>query len=152
MPQDNPEVIIEGALWYSIITTYAKLFTDSLHKSSKLEKKDIFNLLDETIDEQYKMHKELIHQRNNFVAHRGSSISDRSLVFVKTPKTLDVSKATIEVKTVRAYGNGVEYFANCIQLFQKIFSIVDEKMSSSSEKVGKMLTGKPLSFFDRYQV
>jgi hypothetical protein len=141
-PEVNPDIIVEAALWYSIIVTYAKLYTEAFDKNSKLEEKDVFDILDEEKNISYKTHKELIRDRHNFVAHRADSELDNYIVFLKAPKS-DPDNISFDVQTVRAYAKGTEYFVEYGKLFEKVFAVVDLKMNKQAEKLSKMISENP---------
>lgn len=145
-PEDNFDLIVEPSLWYSVIVIYARLFTEAFDRRTKLEEKEVFEVLDEEKDPFYETHKEIMENRNSFVAHRGDSELDNFMVFLKMPKSGDMSKATFETKTVRAYSMGTAYFIDYLKLFDKISAIVDSKMKNQSQKLSKMILEKPEDF------
>jgi hypothetical protein len=151
-PEVNTDLVIEMGLWYSIIVTYAKLFMEAFDKRSKLEEKEVFENLDEESNIFYKTHKELMRDRHNFVAHRADSELDNFVVLLKLPRSRDLTKATFEVKTVRAYAMGTSYFVEYLNLFQKIFAIVDAKMKNQSDKLSKMILEKSFAFISPYEI
>jgi hypothetical protein len=151
-PEDNFDLIVEPALWYSVIVLYARLFTEAFDKRSKLEVRDVFEIPDEEKDPLYWIHKELMEDRNNFVAHRGDSELDNFMVLFKLPKSGDLSKAQFDINTVRAYAKGTSFFVEYLKLFEKISGIVDLKMQIQSDKLSKMISRRPLDFLKPHQV
>lgn len=74
---------IELALWQSILITYGKCFTENKAGFSKLEK----SLL-ETYDSKYQlMHEHLMEVRHSYIAHRGDTVHEQAMVFIKVSKT-----------------------------------------------------------------
>lgn len=151
-PQENPEMIYEPGLWYSIIVTYGKLFTDASNaKRSKLEEREIFDSLDKT-NELYNTHTDLMDLRHNFVAHRGDSDLDNILIILKIPKSLDPTKMAFDVKTVRAYAQGTQYFHNYLKLFNYILPIIETKIEKQSEKLLKFIANQPSTFLPPFLI
>ena len=104
-----------------------------------MNEKDVFDKLDENVDPLYRIHKELIEDRNSFVAHRGDNEIDNVMALVMVPRSGELTKAKIEIKTTRAYAKGTEYFVAYLKLFQKLYAIVDAKMQKQSDKLSKLI-------------
>jgi hypothetical protein len=139
-PEDRQfDLVVDSALWYSCIVIYGRLFTDSLDNRSRLNEKDVFDTLDENVDPFYRIHKELLEDRNSFVAHRGDNDMDNVMALVMMPRSGELSKAKIEIKTTRAYARGTEYFVAYLKLFQKVYALVEAKMQKQSDKLSKLI-------------
>lgn len=79
----NSNNITEFALWQSIIVTYGKCFTENKAGMSKLEK-SIF----EKHDKKYQdIHDHLMEVRHSYIAHRGDTVNEQAMVFIKVSKT-----------------------------------------------------------------
>lgn len=77
---NNHNEVVRTALWYSSISLYGKCFTDaSTSKSSKLESKDCFTKGDKFIG----VHEQIMHLRHNLVAHRGDTIQEVGIAYLK---------------------------------------------------------------------
>ncbi len=139
-PEDRQfDLVVDSALWYSCIVIYGRLFTDSLDNRSKLNEKDVFDKLDENLNPFYRTHKELIEDRNTFVAHRGDNEMDNVMALVMVPRSGELTKAKIEIRTTRAYAKGTEYFVAYLKLFQEVYAIVEAKMQKQSDKLSKLI-------------
>lgn len=124
------------ALWYSIVVTYARCFTDASKSSnSKLEIKDCFT---NNEFDYLKTHSYLMDLRNNFVAHRGDSDNEISVVFMKIPKDDSKYERTeYRIKSVRSIMPSTEILKNCLDLFQHLQKVVETKLQKQTQKVHK---------------
>lgn len=79
----NSNVIMESALWQSIVITYGKCFMENKAGMSKLERSML-----EKHDMKYQdIHDRLIEVRHKYIAHRDDSINEQTMVFIKVSKT-----------------------------------------------------------------
>ncbi|KAA9341155.1 hypothetical protein [Larkinella humicola] len=79
MEKDHNQVV-RTALWYSTISLYGKCFTDaSTSKSSKLEVKDCFTVGQGL----HGVHEQLMDLRHNLVAHRGETIQEIGIAYLR---------------------------------------------------------------------
>lgn len=136
----DSDFIYEPGLWYSIIITYGKLFSDASYaRRSKLEEKDCFDELDAETNELYKIHKELIELRHAFIAHRGESEADYNLVTVRALKK-DLNYLGVHVESVRAYTIGTNVVLGYLKLFNSLISVVEKKRLKNSNKLMELIS------------
>ena len=133
--QNDRSQIIETSLWYSLIITYGKCFTENESGYSKLEKKDCF---DETnVDnELLEIHNDLIELRNCFIAHRGNSENENAIVYVKIPKNEPISeKMEVKISTTQSFSPSIEMIEKYLVLFNHIVNIVNDKIQKQGDKI-----------------
>lgn len=75
--------ITELALWQSIIITYGKCFTENKAGMSKLEK----SIVEQHGKKYQDMHEHLMDIRHSYIAHRGDTVHEQAMVFIKVSKT-----------------------------------------------------------------
>ncbi len=139
--------IIAPSLWYSIVATYGRCFTDASHSQKpKLEKRDCF---DHSNSELEQIHDYLMFLRHNFVAHRGNSESEEVLVYLKVQKKdSSLEKTTYGMKSLKSISPSKDKLKQYLRLFAHIQTIVERKLEIQTQKVHK----KFLSEFDVHTI
>lgn len=129
---DNRNTTIEASLWYSLIITYGKCFTDNQSGYSRLEDKNCFNNLRELEE----IHKSMMELRHGFIAHRGDTENEQAIVFMKIPKAEQIGNQTeFKVSSAKAVSPSIEKISTYIKLFDYLLNLVQGKIQKQAEKV-----------------
>jgi hypothetical protein len=130
------------ALWYSTIIMYGRCFTDA--SKAKFPKLEIKDCLLENYPELFETHEFLMDLRNNFIAHRGDSENERSVIYMKIPKGELTGKTEYRIKHEQVISTNTDRLKKCLSLFEHLLKIVEEKLQKSGEKIhAKFLEFKP---------
>lgn len=128
--KNKPEKIISASLNYSMIALYGKCFTDASKNSyPKLEPKHIFTDYKELND----LHDELMQYRHDFIAHRGKSDGEVSIVFMAIPKASE-ELSTLKYSHLKLNRFSIQKLNRIEILIKFLREIVDEKISKSGKK------------------
>ena len=74
------DVVTSSCLYYTFIALYGKCFTDaSKSRFPKLEESDFTDSGKQFLE----IHKEIMNYRHNFIAHRGETLNETSLAYLK---------------------------------------------------------------------
>jgi hypothetical protein len=126
--------IFMPSLWTAIVITYGRNFTDaSKAQKPKLEIKDCFSPDTKHLEE---THTYLMDIRHNFIAHRGENDNELSLVYLKLPfEETEVKTSNYRIKSLRSINPSKERLLLCIELFEHLQTIVEEKLQKQTQKV-----------------
>ncbi|MBI1768195.1 MAG: hypothetical protein HYR67_07455 [Bacteroidetes bacterium] len=122
-----------ASLWHTVIALYGKCFVSSGH-STKLESNNCFSRQNEMF---LKTHNELMDLRHNFVAHRGRTIHEFAIAYIK----IDPFKNDSEVKIEQLKRNkpDIGELEKYIQLFDHLITVTEDKIRTVGHKVVKKL-------------
>jgi hypothetical protein len=122
-----------ASLWHTVIVLYGKCFVSSEH-STKLEVDSCFS---EQHQQFLETHKALMNLRHNFVAHRGKTIHEFSLAFIK----VDSVQNQLEIKIEHLKRNRPEHqdLQKYTLLFDYLINITEEKIKKAGNKIMKRL-------------
>ena len=129
---------LKKALWHSIIISYGRCFTDSSKaKLGKLEIREYFKESDEKLR---LTHELLMDLRHNFIAHRGITDNEVSVVYFKIPiKSKDKTSTEYRIKTVRSILPNIVQLREIESCVIHLIEIVEQKIKMQTEKVHKMI-------------
>ena len=134
-PSENNDLIVR-ALWYAIIITYGKLYSEATKSnSSKLNAKEVFKNDTRGLRE---VHDYLIDIRNNFIAHRGDTDHEQGVVCLSIPKGKTIRtapKLEYQIKLSKKASTSHERQLKNLELFEWVKRIVDNNLSKKLEKV-----------------
>lgn len=121
----SSSLIIKQSVTSFFIITYGKLFAQADGRKIKLESNNFSKIFTEN---ELKIHKELMTLRNNYIAHGGETIFERSPVLVS--KMSHNNETILNIYSSPTYMNNLkinneEYFA----LILKISSFVEQKLN-----------------------
>lgn len=122
-----------ASLWHTIIVLYGKCFV-STGQSTKLESSNCFSGKNEAF---LKTHEELMNLRHNFVAHRGRTIHEFAIAYIKIDPDKDESEIKIEqLKRNRPNKSELESY---VKLFDHLITWTEHKIRTVGNKVVKKL-------------
>jgi hypothetical protein len=137
--------LIRQNLWFSLIFTYAKCFTDASQgkNTGKLEKKD--HLLGAT-SKITELHDDLIYIRHNYLAHGVENSQEyivAKLYFLPTndPK---VVKSKLGYEGLRAFGDSPERLNQILELVDIVIDNVKKKIEKIGLAVRKEINNKSI--------
>jgi len=131
--EDERNTIIEASLWYSLIVTYGKCFTQNDIGYSKLEEKDCFGEDELGLIE---IHKNIMNLRHSFIAHRGDTENETAIVFIKIPKNEPVGNLTeFKISSTKSVSPSIEKLNDYLELFNHLLKILDNKIQKQTEKI-----------------
>ena len=118
-----------SSLWHTIIALYGKCFV-STGQAAKLETNNCFSGQYQTF---LKTHDELMNLRHNFVAHRGPTIHEYALAYIK----VDPEKNESEIKIEQLKRNRPEQrdLDNYVILFDHLITLTEEKIKKAGNKL-----------------
>jgi hypothetical protein len=127
--QPNLDQTIMSSLWHSIIILYGKCFVSSKN-SVKLESSSCFS---QGHTKLLKTHNDLMELRHTFVAHRGKTIHEFGLAYVKIDPARNQSEVKIEqLKQNRPTEDELTKY---VLLFDHLIPIVEDKIIKVGSKV-----------------
>lgn len=130
--------VITTSLYHSLIILYGKCYTDaSTSKSPKLEIKDCFT---ESENALLNIHKEIMHLRHNFVAHRGSTEHEISFPYLKL--NIEDYSRQVRVKQVKRRMPSRADLKGYLDLFFHVISIIENKFEKEANKVWNHMLDK----------
>jgi hypothetical protein len=124
---------ISASLWHTVIVLYGKCFT-STNRSAKLEANHCYSMQDKKFQE---LHDKLIDLRHNFVAHRGKTIHEYALAYIR----IDPEKNESEVKIEHLKRNRPERHELLlyVEMFEHLISFTEDKIRKTGNKIVKRL-------------
>jgi hypothetical protein len=125
------------AFYLSAVISYGKCFAGSDGWKMKLEASDIFN----NNKDKKIYHKELIHQRNQYVAHGGVSTYEAFQPIVLLDPTNRQSPPFFMIETKHT----ITFSKKDLILFSEVTDFVINSVSESFEKKGKLLFEKEIT-------
>ena len=123
---------IEASLWYSLIITYGKCFTENQSGRSRLEEGDCFNN-----QENFKqIHENIMDLRHGFIAHRGDTENEQAIVYMKIPKTEPIAeRVEYKISSAKSFSPSVDKIHEYIILFDFLLNIVQDKIQKQADKI-----------------
>ncbi|MBL7877920.1 MAG: hypothetical protein JNL53_19805 [Cyclobacteriaceae bacterium] len=127
---------ITTSLFYTIIILYGKCFADATKaKYPKLEIKDCFKATDSRLLD---THKILIDARNTLVAHRGDSVNDVGVAYLKIQTENGSRQFRVRQRRQRKPNN--QDLIKYIELFKHLINVVEIKFEKAGIKVWGHMT------------
>ncbi len=127
---------LKTSLFYTIIILYGKCFSDATNaKFPKLEIKDCFSTADKELLE---THNLIIDARNTLVAHRGETINDLGVAYLKVH--VENGSRQFIVRQRRQQKPNNKALEKYIDLFNHVKKIVEAKFEKAGHKVWEHLT------------
>jgi hypothetical protein len=124
---------IEASLWYSLIITYGKCYTENQSGRSRLEPNECFN------DEYAALktvHDNLMELRHGFVAHRGDTENEQAIVYLKVPKDEPLGdQHEFKISSAKSFSPSIEKVQEYIALFDYLLHILQEKIQRQAERI-----------------
>ena len=128
----NRNATIEASLWYSLIITYGKCFTENQSGRSRLEENNCFN----DIQELKETHQSIMDLRHGFIAHRGDTENEQAIVFMKIPKAEPIGDTTeFKISSTKSFSPSIDKIHEYIKLFDHLLNLVQDKIQRQAEKV-----------------
>lgn len=130
---ETEKIIETASLWYSMIAIYGRCFTDASNGSkTKLEVNDCFP---ESKKEFLITHSKLMDLRHNFIAHRGDTSNEQSVLVLMLPKKSRWEEPEYRIKSAKAYSPSNDDLEEYINLFDYLIEFVEDKIKKQVQKV-----------------
>jgi hypothetical protein len=124
---------IEASLWYSLIITYGKCFTENQSGRSRLEPNECFLEEHEALKE---VHQTIMELRHGFIAHRGDTENEQAIVYLKVPKEAPLGdEHEFKISSAKSYSPAIEKVQEYINLFDYLLHLVTDKIQRQADKV-----------------
>lgn len=147
--EENQSPDITQALWHAAIMSYARCFTDSKGRGSKLDKNTI-NLLDKNLKS---FHAFVMQLRNEYVAHAGHNSQKMTITSIAlTPCSIEKKIQGVHYFSVDTIGSGDEHYVSMINLCSELISMVRIKKEKLKEIYSKFIKAKVLMIFMKIQL
>jgi len=129
MNQEQRDLLLISSLWYAIIITYGKCFTENKGGFSKLTE-DVLKT-----EENQETHDRLMDLRHSFIAHRGKTEKEIGFIYMRLPNNEPITSLTeFRIQTSKTYFPNDGEVERYLHLFDHLIEAVNEKIQIQTQK------------------
>lgn len=142
--KEKPDNVIESSLSYSLISLYAKCFTDASKNSFPKLEANIFEGKDDLIE----THIYLMDLRHQFIAHRGDTESEIGIAYMIIPKVKNDLQTQIQFSQVKQKS----FSKDDLDRFENQMKFILELLLEKIQKTGQKLHDGFLNLFSPEEI